>query len=115
MKTNRQGLSIKRWLIFLITLITAGIHFSLNFSMGKFDPLFTLNGLGYLTLGWVYLFTPGFLLRYRNWIRILFLAFTVLTIILWVFLGKPYTTIGYLDKTLELILVILLLIDNPNK
>jgi hypothetical protein len=115
MNTNKQGLTGKKWLILVITLITAGVHFSLNFSMGKFDPLFTLNGLGYLTLIWAYLFTPGFLLRYRNWIRILFIAFTVVTIIAWVFLGQPYTVIGYIDKTLELILVILLLTDRSNE
>ena len=115
MNPERQSLNFKKWLIIIATLITAGIHFSLNFSMGKFDPLFTLNGFGYLTLLVLYIFTPKFLLKYKNLIRIAYLSFALLTIILWVILGKPYTITGYIDKTVEMLLVVLLLIDKPNR
>ncbi len=115
MKLERQPLTFKKWLIIIATLITASIHFSLNFSMGKFDPLFTLNGIGYLTLLGLYIFTPKFLLRYQNLLRIAYLSFTLLTIILWVFLGHPYTYIGYIDKTVEMLLVVILLIDRPKR
>lgn len=115
MNTERQPFTFTKWLIIIATLITASIHFSLNFSMGKLDPLFTLNGFGYLTLLGLYLFTPKFLLRYHNLLRIAYLAFTLLTIILWVFLGQPYTIIGYVDKTVEMLLVVILLFDRPNR
>ena len=115
MTAERQPLNLIKWLIMIATLFTAGIHFSLNFSMGKLDPLFTLNGIGYLTLLVLYIFTPKFLAKYKNLIRIAYLSFTLLTIILWVFLGKPYTVTGYIDKSVEMLLVILLLIDRPNR
>ncbi len=114
MNFRKQRFSLKKVLIIFMTVLTAGIHFSLNFGMGKVDPLFTLNGLGYLGLLSFYLFPPKFLFKYDQWIRILFLGFTLVTIILWVFLGKPFTTIGYIDKFLEMILVVLLVIDRPN-
>jgi hypothetical protein len=39
------------------------------------------------------------------------MGYTALTIILWLLIGRPYTTIGYVDKAIELTLLALLWID----
>ncbi len=89
------------------------IHFYLNFLMGKVDLLFTLNGLGYLgLLGLLYLPLPV-ARDHRQLVRIVLIAFTLLTIIMWVFLGKPYTGLGYVTKLIEAGLVVLLFIKRP--
>jgi hypothetical protein len=31
--------------------------------------------------------------------------------VLWIFLGQPYTTIGYVDKAVEMVLIVLLWLD----
>ena len=71
---------------------------------------FYLNGLGYLTLV-AALYLP-MLARYRRALRWALIGYTSLTIILWVILGRPYTTIGYVDKAIELGLLALLWIDD---
>ena len=40
------------------------------------------------------------------------MGYTALTIILWARIGRPYTTIGYVDKAIELTLLVLLWIDH---
>jgi hypothetical protein len=39
------------------------------------------------------------------------MGFTALTIVLWVFLGQPYTGLGYLTKAIEAALLVLLWLD----
>ena len=70
---------------------------------------FYLNGLGSLTLV-AALYLP-LLARYRRALRWTLFGYTSLTIVLWVILGRPYSTIGYLDKAIELGLLALLWID----
>lgn len=105
-KANRT-----HWLdvgILLLGAATALIHFSLSLLMGKVDLLFTLNGLGFLgLLGLLYLPLPV-ARDHRQLVRFVLIAFTLLTIILWVFLGKPYTGLGYVTKLIEAGLVALL-------
>jgi hypothetical protein len=113
MKIIKQNINLNKGLIILFTLLTAGIHFSLNFAMKKVDPLFTLNGLGYLVLLGTYILRPGNMFRYARWLRIIFIGFTILTVVLWIFLGKPYTAIGMIDKFIEILLIILLVFDRP--
>lgn len=115
MNTTNSGWNWKKWVIFLLVLATALIHFYLNVLLGKLDILFTLNGLGYLGLGALYLLPWNFLKPYKAWIRAALIAYTLLTIILWIFLGQPYTTIGYVDKLIELGLVFVLVIDRNEK
>ncbi len=87
-------------------LVAALIHFSLNFP----DPVFILNGLGYLTLlAALYLPIPR-VARYRNTVRWVLIGFTALTIFLWILLGAR-TPIGYIDKAIEVALIVLLLLD----
>ena len=51
------------------------------------------------------------LARYRRRIRCLLMGYTALTILLWAVIGRPYTTIGYVDKAVELVLLGLLWLD----
>lgn len=92
--------------VILLTLATALIHLQLNFP----DPVFILNGLGYLTLlAALYLPVPR-LARYRNAARWTLAGYTALTIILWALIGER-TPIGYADKVIEIALISLLLLE----
>ncbi len=90
--------------IALLTLATALIHLQLNFP----DPMFILNGLGYLAL-LAALFLPS-LARYRGLVRWALVGYAALTIVLWLLLGAR-TPIGYMDKVIEIVLIALLLIE----
>jgi hypothetical protein len=92
--------------IIVLTLATALIHLQLNFP----DPVFIMNGLGYLgLLAALYLPLPR-LSRYRNLTRWALIGFTALTIFLWVLFGARIP-IGYVDKVIEVALIALLLLD----
>ena len=96
--------------IIVTTLITAFIHMYLSVLMGEFSLMFTLNALGYLTL-LAALFLPlPFLSRRRSLIRILFILYTLVTILGWVFAGSRIP-IAYIDKVAEIALVVLLWLD----
>jgi hypothetical protein len=100
--------------IVLLTLATAMIHFYLNIVMGRFDILFTLNGLGYLAL-LAALFLPlPVVSRYRSIVRILFILYTLLTIILWIAFGMR-DVLGYTTKAIEVALIALLLVDRSQR
>ena len=100
--------------IIVLTLATAMIHFYLNVLMGRFDIMFTLNGLGYLTL-LAALFLPlPVVSRYRSVVRILFILYTLLTIILWIAFGMR-DMIGYTAKAIEVALIALLLVDRSQR
>ena len=92
--------------IMVLTIATALIHFTRNFP----DPMFMLNGLGYLTL-LVALFLPiPQLARYRSKIRWAFIAFALITILAWVAIGER-VLIGYIAKLIEVVLIGLLFVD----
>jgi hypothetical protein len=98
--------------ILLLGLATAAIHLvALNLSMGKVDPLFTLNGLGYLALLAAYFLPLPILRQNHGLVRWALIGFATLTILAWVIMGKPYTTLGYLTKLIEAGLIGLLLLD----
>ena len=92
--------------IVVLTLATALIHLQLAFP----DPAFILNGLGYLTLLAVLYLPVGRLARYRGILRWALIGYTALTIFLWIVLGAR-TPIGYIDKIIEILLILLLLIE----
>lgn len=107
MKNNVNYLRIG---ISLLTLATAFIHFTLLFP----DPLFIINGLGYLVLLVLYIIPMEITEKYHNLIRWIFIAYTLLTIIAWVAIGDKSPgsgALGYVTKAIEIILVILLLLD----
>ena len=67
-----------------------------------------LELLGYLgLLAAIYLPLP-LLGGLRRWAPYLLMAFTAVTILAWVVMGKPYTPIGYITKAIEAALIILL-------
>src|SRR5215210_5680295 len=93
--------------IVVLTLGTALIHFSLNFP----DPGFILAGLGYLALlAALYLPIPQ-IARYRNLVRWVLIGFAALVLFLWVLIGDR-TPIGYIDKGIEIALILLLLFES---
>ena len=102
--TQRPAHAALRTGIAVLTLATALIHLQLNFP----DPMFILNGLGYLAL-LAALFLPS-LVRYRGLVRWALIGYTALTILLWLLLGAR-TPIGYVDKVIEIVLIALLLIE----
>jgi hypothetical protein len=96
--------SVLRIGIAVLTLGTALVHLQLNFP----DPVFILNGLGYLAL-LAALYLPQ-LARYRNVVRLVLIGYAALTIFLWVLIGAR-TPVGYIDKAIEIALIALLLLD----
>jgi hypothetical protein len=98
--------SVLRIGIAVLTLATALIHLQLNFP----DPVFILNGLGYLAL-LAALFVPiPQIARYRNAVRLVLVGYAALTILLWTLVGAR-TPIGYIDKGIEVVLISLLLLE----
>lgn len=96
-----------QYAIIALTVATAVIHFTLVFP----SPLFILNGLGYLVLlGALYLSIPQ-LADYRSLVRWALIAYTALTVILWVIMGSR-TPIAYFDKLIEVLLIVLLWIES---
>ena len=96
--------------IIALTVATAAIHLYLGLSSGL--PLFVLNGLGYLAL-LAALYGPiPQLAPYRNAVRWLLVGFAALTIVLWLAItGGNSTAIGYADKAVELLLIVLLIAE----
>ena len=92
--------------IIALTLATAFIHLQLAFP----DPVFILNGLGYLALLAALYLPVSRLARYRNAVRWVLVGYTALTIFLWILLGAR-TPIGYIDKAIEITLILLLLLE----
>ncbi len=112
MKTQTATFGTTRWLILILGLATALIHLILlNLILHKIDPLFTLNGLGYLILLAAYFLPLPFARDNRSLVRWTLMGFAALTIIAWAVLGRPYTTLGYLTKLIELGLIAFLWMD----
>ncbi|HZY65422.1 MAG TPA: hypothetical protein VFE21_06060 [Rubrobacteraceae bacterium] len=79
--------------IIVLTLCTALIHLQLNFP----DPMFILNGLGYLALLAALYLPMSQLQDYRHLVRWTLVGYTALTIFLWILFGAR-TPIGYIDN-----------------
>ena len=111
----QHRLDIVQTAILIFTFITALAHLFLGFQMDEeLHTWFLLNGLGYLTLLTAF-FRPQFA-HIHSIIRWTLLGYTLLTIILWFFLGSPRE--GQIDpfdisvKAVEILLVICLLADS---
>lgn len=121
----RPRLAGLQWTIIVLTVATALIHIGLGLTfLANGGGLFVLNGIGYLGLLALLYWPAAFLDRYRAWIRWLFIAYTAVTIVAWLFtgLGSPVagmpivlsdtkTLIAYVDKALEVALIVLLWLD----
>ncbi|MDZ7706218.1 MAG: hypothetical protein U5L04_17265 [Trueperaceae bacterium] len=85
------------------TAVTAVIHLSLYT-----DIILLLNGFGYAALAALYVM-PMFAAQ-RQRVRWLLLGYTLVTFVAWLFVGAR-NTIGYLDKTVEAVLVVALITE----
>lgn len=99
--------------IILLTLITAIIHIALG------QPLFILNGLGYLALlAALYLPIP-ILKRWNRLIRWVFGGYILLTIVLYFVFHADGSWqedgLGMVTKLIEVILLLLLIYDGQDK
>ena len=92
--------------VIILTLITAFVHLSLNFP----DPVFILNGLGYLTLLATLYLPISQLVPYRRSVRWLLIGYATLTVILWLAIGLRTPT-GYTTTADEVLLILLLLLE----
>jgi hypothetical protein len=119
------------YFIIVLTLATAVLHFAAAFDRALFpdgtpDPLFTLNGFGYLgLLGAFYLPIPFFQQRHKLVWQVLF-GYIILTIVAWLVIwvgmnviagGQPFfahdSLYGVPAKIIELVLLYLLWQDKP--
>ena len=105
-----SSLNPRRYAIVALTVITAIIHLALAFN--PFNPLFILNGVGYLVLIVALYFIPQ-LAGQRALIRWALLAYTAITFVLYFVFNWPdiWGPLGLIDKAIELVLMILLWLD----
>lgn len=90
----------------VLTLMAAIVHLSLLFP----DPVFILNGIGYLTLLAALYLPITRLVPYRRAMRWTLIGYAALTILAWVAIGER-TLLGYSTTAGEVALIALLLIE----
>lgn len=95
-----------QWGIIALTLATALIHLVLAIPMTL--VMFYLNGLGYIVL-LVALYLPR-LAPYRRRVRWALMAFAAVTLLGWAGVGER-SSIAFLDKTIEVALLVLLWVE----
>jgi hypothetical protein len=118
--------------IIIFGLITAIAHLAAAFDKELFpegpDPLFILNGLGYLGLLGAYFLPISFFQERHEWVRRGFILYAMITIGAWIFIwviqyviiqGVPFfsrdSVYGVPAKIAELVLIWLLWTDRPEK
>jgi len=83
-------LTNKHYGIIFAALVTAVLHFAAAFDKILFpdgaDPLFLLNGVGYLGLLGAYFLPIAFFQQKHNLVRMGFMGFAALTIAAWIFI-----------------------------
>ncbi len=103
----QNEITLLRVIIIILTLGTALVHFSLLFP----NPLFILNGLGYLVFLAAY-FLPLPVARDNHaLVRWAFIGFTAITILAWLAIGDKTWWLGYVDKIIEIGLIASLWFD----
>jgi cellulose synthase/poly-beta-1,6-N-acetylglucosamine synthase-like glycosyltransferase len=109
--TTTRRFGLLQGTIALAAGATALIHIVLAFQFpGGVDPVFLLNGLGYLVLTTL-LFVPLQALDpYRNLLRWVLIVYTMVTVLAWLFVGAR-SPIAYVDKAIELVLIVCLWLD----
>lgn len=112
MNAQRTSLTSIQIGVVVLTLITALIHLALGFPFGdSFGILFLLNGLGYIALVAGLYFLPQLAGR-RSQVRWALMAYTGVTIILWLVMNGDFTNlVGIFTKAVELALIVLLYLD----
>lgn len=110
------SLNSRRWIIVALTVVTAVIHLVLGIGLlGGVNPLFILNGIGYLVLIVALYFIPQ-LAGQRTLIRWVLLGYTAVTFILYFVFNWPdiWGPAGIIDKIVELILIVMLWLDRAD-
>ncbi|MGH3089304.1 MAG: hypothetical protein ACRDSJ_18580 [Rubrobacteraceae bacterium] len=109
---TRSSAVIVRTGIIVLTIATALIHFRQALLFPTPDPLFILNGLGYLgLLAALYLPIPQ-LSGHKRIIRFALIGFTALTFALFfIITGGVGASIAYIDKAIEAVLIVLLVVE----
>jgi len=104
--------------ILVLGLATALIHLYLNVRMGRFDPAFTANGIGYLVLlavffKWVNL---PFLQGREKIVWYVYMGYTALTIVAYFAVNSnPFgDVLGLVDKAVEVLLIAALWLHKDN-
>ena len=114
--------------IIALALLTAVLHLAAAFDKQLFaegpDPLFILNGLGYLGLLGAYFLPIPFFQQKHEWVRRGFILFAIITILAWLVIwvgfyvirdGQPFfghdSIYGVPSKIAEMILIWLLAKD----
>jgi hypothetical protein len=93
-----------RWAIVALGLATGLIHLSLNPSFSSEFLIFTLNGLGYLTLVTLFFFDNPVTRGREMLLHYAFIGFAAATIIAFFALGGE-GTLGYVTKGIEVLLI----------
>ena len=116
-------LTVVRVGIILATLVTAGMHLFSAFALyppPQFspDPMFTLNGLGYLGLLGAYFLPIPFFQKRHKLVWWVLGGYAIVTILAWVILGdRNFASlagqVGLTAKIAELILLVCLWLDRP--
>jgi hypothetical protein len=121
----------RHYAIIILTLITAVMHFAAALDKELFpegpDPLFILNGLGYLGLLGAYFLPIAFFQQKHEWVRRGYMLFAAVTIAAWIFIwviqyviiqGVPFfshdSLYGVPSKISEVILIWLLYRDKAS-
>lgn len=124
-------LSGRHFGIIILTLITAILHSAAAFDKQLFpegpDPLFILNGLGYLGLLGAYFLPLAFFQQRHELVRRVYILYAIVTIVAWLVIWVGFSVIrdgipffshdsvyGVPAKITELILIGFLLTDKPN-
>jgi len=118
--------------IIILGLITAFAHLAAAFDKQLFpegpDPLFLLNGLGYLGLLGAYFLPISFFQQRHEWVRRGFILYAIITIVAWLIIWVGFSVIrdgipffsrdsiyGVPAKIAELLLIWLLSTDKPEQ
>ena len=113
MDIARRRMGVLQIGIIVLALATALIHLVLWTREPGFLFMFLLNAIGYTALVIAYYFPPiAFLKNNRRLVRYAFIAYTLVTIVGWVVMGER-SAIGYIDKAIEAVLVVLLFLERP--
>lgn len=116
MNKQRSTLGSLQIAIIVLAVATALIHLYLAFvrlipDLGFAGGVpFILNGIGYLVLVAALYAPSAALAPHRSLIRWVLVGYTALTVLLWVFIGSR-DTIAYIDKLIEIVLIVLLFVD----
>ena len=115
MNQTTTRMSPRKIAIIALTIATALIHIALAFfAMSQGDMttviMFLLNGIGYMVLLAAYYLSLPLARDYPKLVRWAFIIFIAITILGWVAIGAR-NVVAYVDKLIELALIILLLTD----